>query len=96
MSSMKIYKVNQLPSTLEANALYFVASTEAGFVDIYISSNDGSSSRRIVSKADLATLGSGGAAPTVDLKVNEQGQLVFNNNVLNIKPSELTWSSAEW
>ena len=53
---MKVHKVNVLPGTLEASALYLVKSAETGLLDLYVSSNDGSEARHIISKAEIQSL----------------------------------------
>ena len=53
---MKVHKVNALPGSLEASALYIVKSSEAGLMDLYVSSNDGLEARHIVSKTEIQSM----------------------------------------
>ena len=53
---MKVHKVNALPGSLEASALYLVKSAEAGLLDLYVSSKDGTEARHIISKAEIQSL----------------------------------------
>ena len=52
---LKIYKVNSLPVTLEANAVYFVPSASSSeYVEMHVTDKDGSSKRHIVTVDDIA------------------------------------------
>ena len=53
---MKVHKVNALPGSLEASALYLVKSADTGLLDLYVSSNDGSEARHIITKAEIQTM----------------------------------------
>lgn len=53
---MKVHKVNALPGSLEASALYLVKSADTGLFDLYVSSNDGTEARHIISKAEIQSL----------------------------------------
>ena len=53
---MKVHKVNALPGSLEASALYLVKSADTGLLDLYVSSNDGTEARHIISKAEIQSL----------------------------------------
>ena len=53
---MKVHKVNTLPGSLEASALYLVKSAETGLLDLYVSSKDGTEARHIISKAEIQSL----------------------------------------
>ena len=53
---MKVHKVNALPGSLEASALYLVKSANTGLLDLYVSSNDGTEARHIISKAEIQSL----------------------------------------
>lgn len=53
---MKVHKVNTLPVTLEASALYIVKSADTGLLDLYVSANDGLTARHIISKTEIQTM----------------------------------------
>ena len=53
---MKVHKVNVLPGTLEASALYLVKSAVAGLFDLYVSSTDGLEARHIISKTEIQSM----------------------------------------
>ena len=53
---MKVHKVNTLPGSLEASALYLVKSAETGLFDLYVSSKDGLEARHIISKAEIQSM----------------------------------------
>lgn len=55
-TQMKVNKLNTLPGTYEASALYLVKSADANLLDLYVASNDGNSVRRIISKSDINTM----------------------------------------
>lgn len=54
----KTHRVTELPETLEAYAVYFVAPVtgNADYVEIYVSSSDGASARRVMNEQDIQTL----------------------------------------
>ena len=53
----KTHRVTELPASLEAYAVYFVAPAgTADYVEIYVSSADGSTARRVINEADVRTL----------------------------------------
>lgn len=68
-TQMKIHKVNALPGSLEASALYLVKSAETGLLDLYVSSNDGSSVRHIISKTEIQTMVNSAVAGTSHIHV---------------------------
>jgi hypothetical protein len=53
---MKIRKVTALPGTYEASTMYLVQGAEAGLMDIYVSTSDGSAVRHIISKSEINTM----------------------------------------
>lgn len=53
---MKIRKVTALPGTYEASTMYLVQGSEAGLMDLYVSSSDGLSVRHIVSKSEITSM----------------------------------------
>ena len=53
---MKVHKVNALPGVLQPSALYLVKSAETGLLDLYVSSNNGTEARHIISKAEIQSL----------------------------------------
>lgn len=53
---MKVHKVNALPGVLEASAVYIVKSAETGLLDLYVSSNNGSEARHIISKTEIQSM----------------------------------------
>lgn len=54
----KTHRVTELPTPLEAYAVYFVAPTEGNpeYVEIYVTSADGTSARRVINEQDVNTL----------------------------------------
>ena len=53
----KTHRVTELPASLEAYAVYFVAPAgTADYVEIYVSSANGSTARRVINEADVRTL----------------------------------------
>lgn len=55
MATLNIQKVNELPAILAGSTLYFVKSDTTGFVEIYITNNDGSEVRRGMIVEDIAS-----------------------------------------
>lgn len=53
---MKIRKVTALPGTYEASTMYLVQGSEAGLMDIYVSSSNGATVRHIISKSEINTM----------------------------------------
>lgn len=68
-TQMKVHKVNALPGSLAASALYLVKSAETGLLDLYVSSNDGSSVRHIISKSEIQTMVNSAVAGTSHIYV---------------------------
>lgn len=54
----KTHRVTELPEALEAYAIYFVAPVagNAEYVEIYVSSSDGASARRVMNEQDIQAL----------------------------------------
>ena len=53
----KIHRVTELPAVLEAYAVYFVAPAgTTDYVEIYVTSSDGTSARRVINEQDVNTL----------------------------------------
>lgn len=53
----KTHRVIELPAVLEAYAVYFVAPAgTADYVEIYVTSSDGTSARRVINEQDVNTL----------------------------------------
>lgn len=54
----KTHRVTELPASLEAYAVYFVAPVggKPDYVEIYVTSADGSSARRVINEQDISTL----------------------------------------
>lgn len=53
----KTHRVIELPTVLEAYAVYFVAPAgTADYVEIYVTSSDGTSARRVINEQDVNTL----------------------------------------
>ncbi len=52
-TQLKVHKVNSLPGVVEASTLYLVKSADSNLFDLYVSSNDGTSVRHIISKSDV-------------------------------------------
>lgn len=55
-TNLKVRKVNALPGTLEASTMYMVKSSDSDLFDLYVSANDASSIRRIISKSDIQSM----------------------------------------
>ena len=54
MANFRAEKVLALPGTLAANTIYFVADgVDADLMELYVSSSDGSSARRVPTMADI-------------------------------------------
>lgn len=54
----KTHRVTELPEALEAYAIYFVAPAggNSEYVEIYVSSSDGASARRVMNEQDIQAL----------------------------------------
>ena len=54
----KTHRVTELPEVLEAYAIYFVAPVAGNeeYVEIYVSSSDGASARRVMNEQDIQAL----------------------------------------
>lgn len=53
----KAHRVTELPTSLEAYSVYYVAPAgTTDYVEIYVSSADGLSARRVINEADVRTL----------------------------------------
>lgn len=53
----KTHRVTELPASLEAYSVYYVAPAgTTDYVEIYVSSADGLSARRVINEADVRTL----------------------------------------
>lgn len=53
----KAHRVTALPSTLEAYSVYFVANaSKPEYVEIYVSSSDGSTAKRVINENDVKVL----------------------------------------
>lgn len=54
----KTHRVTELPTPLEAYAVYFVAPPAGNpdYVEIYVTSSDGSTARRVINEQDVNTL----------------------------------------
>lgn len=56
MANFRAEKVLALPGTLTANTIYFVADgVDADLMEVYVSSSDGTSARRVPTMADINT-----------------------------------------
>lgn len=66
---MKVHKVNALPGTLEPSTMYMVKSGVAGLMDIYVSSNDGSEARHIISRTEIQDMVNSSVASTSHIYV---------------------------
>lgn len=53
MTTLAFKKVNALPGTLAPSTLYFVANGDGTHVDIHLSTNDGTSAKRIYTGVDI-------------------------------------------
>lgn len=53
MTTLAFKKVNALPGTLAPSTLYFVAAADGIHVDVYLSTTDGASAKRIYTGADI-------------------------------------------
>jgi len=56
MAQLRIERVNSLPATLEPSTLYYVKSSDAGLVDLYVTGNDASEVRHLITKAEIQSL----------------------------------------
>jgi len=57
MSLLKIHKTTALPATLEGHAVYLVAPTaKPNYVEMYVTSADGSTARRIINSDDIQAM----------------------------------------
>ena len=57
MPIVKIHKTTTLPSTLEAHAVYLVAPpAKPNYVEMYVTSADGSAARRIINSDDIQAM----------------------------------------
>jgi len=57
MAVVKIHKTTALPTTLEGHAVYLVAPTsKPNYVEMYVTSADGSTARRIINSDDIQAM----------------------------------------
>lgn len=54
--AMKIRKVTVLPTSFEPSTLYLLTGAEAGLMDLYVSTSDGSAVRHIITKSEITTM----------------------------------------
>jgi hypothetical protein len=66
---MKVHKVNALPGTLEPSTMYMVKSGVTGLMDIYVSSNDGTEARHIISRSEIQAMVNESVASTSHIYV---------------------------
>ena len=53
----KIHRVTELPASLEAYSVYYVApASTANYVEIYVSNAEGTSARRVINESDIKVL----------------------------------------
>ena len=53
----KIHRVTELPASLEAYSVYYVApASMANYVEIYVSNAEGTSARRVINESDIKVL----------------------------------------
>ena len=53
----KIHRVTELPTSLEAYSVYYVApASTANYVEIYVSNAEGTSARRVINESDIKVL----------------------------------------
>ena len=74
----KTHRVTELPASLEAYSVYYVAPAgTTDYVEIYVSSADGLSARRVINEADVRTLIS------EEMSGLAESKTVFNHNTGN-------------
>lgn len=57
MAVLKLHKVTALPGTLEGHAVYLVAPAGSpNYVEMYVTSADGTSARRIIKESDIQAM----------------------------------------
>ena len=57
MAVFKIHKTTSLPGTLEGNSVYLVApSSKPNYVEMYVTSTDGTQVRRIINSSDIQAM----------------------------------------
>ena len=53
----KTHRVTELPTSLEAYSVYYVApASTANYVEIYVSNAEGTSARRVINESDIKVL----------------------------------------
>jgi hypothetical protein len=88
MANFRAEKVLALPGTLAANTIYFVADgVDADLMEVYVSSSDGASARRVPTMADINTAIAGAtSAPNGIIVVND---ITARDNLGHALPSKM-------
>lgn len=56
MATFQIFKETALPGSLTANSIYLVTASNSNYVEIYVTDNTGTASRRVPTEADINSL----------------------------------------
>ena len=85
MAQLKFARVNALPAVLAASTVYFVASG-TDLAEVYISNNDGSAARHVISKTEIQAMMTQSVADFTNIRVladiAARNALVLTRNVL--------------
>ena len=72
----KTHRVTELPASLEAYSVYYVApASTANYVEIYVSNAEGTSARRVINESDIKVLISERAA----IKLSQESKNIIKN-----------------
>ena len=72
----KIHRVTELPASLEAYSVYYVApASTANYVEIYVSNAEGTSARRVINESDIKVL----IAERAAIKLSQESKNIIKN-----------------
>ena len=72
----KIHRVTELPTSLEAYSVYYVApASTANYVEIYVSNAEGTSARRVINESDIKVL----IAERATIKLSQESKNIIKN-----------------
>ena len=78
----KIHRVTELPTSLEAYSVYYVApASTANYVEIYVSNAEGTSARRVINESDIKVLISEefSKAERATIKLSQESKNIIKN-----------------
>ena len=94
MTTLSVQKKNALPGSLTSNTLYLITGADANLLDIYLTNNDASIVRHVITKSEISSLINTGITDyTFNSLVsfvndvnNRLDYLQTNNDIIDVKP----------